>query len=122
MYFKGDSEGQADFSRRERQDHPTNALLAPPSNATPPEEGIPGTKAEQSESNERDSEQKSGIPPFLFATADELVGYCRTHNLTIAQVIWENEKAFRTDAEIRAGLHKCTSLSFQNRDSRLTRR
>jgi L-serine deaminase len=45
-----------------------------------------------------------GVPPYLFATAEELYTICKEHNLTIAQVVWENERAFRTDAEIEAGL------------------
>jgi hypothetical protein len=29
--------------------------------------------------------------------------------LTIAQVVWENERAFRSEDDIRSGLLKCTS-------------
>jgi len=43
-------------------------------------------------------------PPYLFATAEELFEICEKHNLTIAQVVWENERAFRSDAEIEEGL------------------
>ncbi|KAL7419223.1 hypothetical protein Q5752_006060 [Cryptotrichosporon argae] len=46
----------------------------------------------------------TGRPKYLFATAEELLDICRRENLTIAQVVWENEAAFRTDAQIRAGL------------------
>ena len=49
----------------------------------------------------------SGTPPYLFSTASSLIEYCRSHNLTIAQVVWENEMAFRSEAEIRHGLQKC---------------
>lgn len=43
-------------------------------------------------------------PRLLFASAEELFAICKEHNLTIAQVVWENERAFRSDAEIAAGL------------------
>lgn len=49
----------------------------------------------------------SGQPPFLFATADELHRICAEQDLTIAQVVWENELAFRSAEEIRAGLLRC---------------
>lgn len=43
-------------------------------------------------------------PPYLFASAEELYTICKKHNLTIAQVVWENERAFRSDDEIASGL------------------
>lgn len=43
-------------------------------------------------------------PPYLFATAEELYALCEKHNLTIAQVVWENEMAFRTAEQIEQGL------------------
>jgi hypothetical protein len=43
-------------------------------------------------------------PPYLFATAEELFDICEKHNLTIAQVVWENERTFRSDEEIEEGL------------------
>jgi hypothetical protein len=45
-----------------------------------------------------------GQPRFLFATAEELHRICVQQDMTIAQVIWENELAFRSADEIRAGL------------------
>ncbi|RSH92037.1 hypothetical protein EHS25_009408 [Saitozyma podzolica] len=46
----------------------------------------------------------SGQPPYLFATASELHKICVEQDLTIAQVVWENELAFRSADEIREGL------------------
>lgn len=46
----------------------------------------------------------TGRPPYIYATAEELHNICVEHNLTIAQVVWENERAFRTEAEIEEGL------------------
>jgi hypothetical protein len=48
--------------------------------------------------------RRSGQPPYLFATAAELHRICVEKNMTIAQVVWENELAFRSASEIRAGL------------------
>ena len=45
-----------------------------------------------------------GQPPYLFATASELLHICQTQDLTIGQVIWENELAFRSPSAIRSGL------------------
>ncbi|TXT10642.1 hypothetical protein VHUM_02147 [Vanrija humicola] len=42
--------------------------------------------------------------PYIFATAEELLAICEREDLTIAQVVWENERAFRSEAEIEAGL------------------
>lgn len=51
-----------------------------------------------------EAEHHDPKPPYLFATADELFHICKENNLTIAQVIWENERAFRSDDEIASGL------------------
>lgn len=56
-----------------------------------------------------------GTPPsplFTFTTAAELHRLCVENNMTIAQVVWENEKAFRTEDEIKAGLLKRTCMLF----------
>ncbi|KAL1408854.1 hypothetical protein Q8F55_005668 [Vanrija albida] len=42
--------------------------------------------------------------PYIFATAEELLAICERENLTIAQVVWENERAFRSEADIETGL------------------
>lgn len=42
--------------------------------------------------------------PHPFTTGDELLAQCRKHNYTIAQLMMENEKSWRTEEEIRAGL------------------
>lgn len=53
------------------------------------------------------SSELSGQPRFLFATAEELHKICVDNDMTIAQVIWENERAFRSEDEIREGLLRC---------------
>lgn len=46
------------------------------------------------------------VVPFPFKTAEELLGLCRQHGLTISQLMFENEKAWRPEQETRAGLLK----------------
>ena len=41
---------------------------------------------------------------FAFSTGEQLLAICERENKTIAQVMFENERAWRSDDEIRAGL------------------
>lgn len=42
--------------------------------------------------------------PYRFRTAAELLSLCRLHNLSISQLMLENEKTWRSEAEIQQGL------------------
>ncbi|TAK87411.1 MAG: L-serine ammonia-lyase [Betaproteobacteria bacterium] len=42
--------------------------------------------------------------PFPFSTARELIRLCEVHDLRVSDLMLENEKAWRTEAEIRNGL------------------
>jgi L-serine dehydratase len=44
------------------------------------------------------------VQPYPFATADELCDQCQTAGLSISQLMLENEKAWRSETEIRDGL------------------
>jgi len=44
--------------------------------------------------------------PYPFKTADELLKHCQQQNLTIAELMIENEKTWRSEAEIKSGLIK----------------
>uniref|UniRef100_UPI00048F967E L-serine ammonia-lyase n=1 Tax=Metapseudomonas resinovorans TaxID=53412 RepID=UPI00048F967E len=44
--------------------------------------------------------------PYDFSSAEELLELCQRHNLRIAELMLANEKAWRSEAEIRAGLLK----------------
>jgi L-serine dehydratase len=44
------------------------------------------------------------VQPFPFDSGDELLALCKVHHLSISQVMLENEKVWRSEAEIRAGL------------------
>ena len=42
--------------------------------------------------------------PYPFDSGEELLQQCKRHHMSISQVMWENEKAWRPEAEVRAGL------------------
>lgn len=42
--------------------------------------------------------------PFLFRTGEELLNLCRKNNLSIKDLMLENEKTWRSESEIRQGL------------------
>ncbi|MCB0175675.1 MAG: L-serine ammonia-lyase [Anaerolineae bacterium] len=42
--------------------------------------------------------------PYPFKTGAELLTLCQTHHLSISQVMLENEKSWRSEADVRAGL------------------
>jgi hypothetical protein len=58
----------------------------------------------KSDTNEEDTAKPSGQPNYLFTTAGELNQICEETDLTIAQVVWENELAFRSSTEIKRSL------------------
>lgn len=43
-------------------------------------------------------------PPYPFETAAELMALCKQHSLTISELVMENEKTWRPEAETRAGI------------------
>jgi L-serine dehydratase len=42
--------------------------------------------------------------PYPFKTAEQLLDLCKKHDFTIAELMWENEKSWRTVEEIEQGL------------------
>lgn len=96
MYYMQTRPREADEWRRGVHDEDGEALPAPEGLEAAPQE-----KAKVPEANEQPRDHK---PRLLFASAEELYAICKEHNLTIAQVVWENERAFRSDSEIAAGL------------------
>ncbi len=42
--------------------------------------------------------------PFPFQTCDELMEHCRRHQMTVAQIVLENEKTWRTEQQIKEGI------------------
>lgn len=97
LYYRDIDASNAEPSRRDQHSTPptdSRSIASPDQSA----------EAEQQKAK---AEPRSGVPPYLFSTAESLVKYCREHNLTIAQVVWENELAFRSEEQIREGLFKC---------------
>ncbi|MDR6914183.1 L-serine dehydratase [Pseudomonas sp. 3296] len=48
----------------------------------------------------------STVLPYDFSSAVELLSLCQTHNLRVAELMMANEKVWRSEEEIRAGLMK----------------
>lgn len=44
------------------------------------------------------------VLPFPFSSGDELLGLCEQHQMSIAEIMLANEKAWRSEAEVKAGL------------------
>lgn len=42
--------------------------------------------------------------PFPFQTCEELMEHCRQNKMTVAQIVMENEKTWRTEEQIRFGI------------------
>ena len=53
---------------------------------------------------------KTHEPPYPFETGAELIELCEKHNLTIAQIMYENERSHHTESEIREGIDKIWSV------------
>lgn len=56
----------------------------------------------------REDDLGDDIPeaPYPFATGEELFGLCKAHGLSVAELVWANERTWRSDEEIREGLLK----------------
>ncbi|EJT49241.1 hypothetical protein A1Q1_01641 [Trichosporon asahii var. asahii CBS 2479] len=103
MYYMQTRPKDAKDSRRHVDDEGdaeggAGVLPSPSAEAT---DVLQKTDADVPESKGQPRDHK---PRLLFASAEELYAICKEHNLTIAQVVWENERAFRSDAEIASGL------------------
>ena len=53
---------------------------------------------------ESDQDASPVTLPFPIESARELLGHCDAHGLTVPEVVWRNELAWRTPEEIRGGL------------------
>jgi L-serine dehydratase len=54
-----------------------------------------------------EAESKDGaraVPPYPFSSGAELLERCREHGLEIYELVLANEKAWRSDAQVRAGV------------------
>lgn len=64
---------------------------------------LPATSS-SSQQNQAVKATVSTQPPYPFRDAKSLLALCQKHNLTIAQLVYENERHWYTDAEIREKL------------------
>lgn len=93
---------EASTARRD-QTHGLEGQAALPAPGAGPE-----TAESSTSSNSRPSTQQ---PPFLFRDATSLLRMTRTQNLTIAQLVWQNERALgKTSDEISHELMKIWSV------------
>ncbi|SFP29519.1 L-serine dehydratase [Geopseudomonas sagittaria] len=60
--------------------------------------------AEQAAAGQLD--QDHSVLPYDFSSGDELLRLCRQHGLRVSELMLANEKVWRSEAEIRAGLLK----------------
>ncbi len=58
---------------------------------------------EEAEGVDRIQEDQTTLP-LPFESGDELLALCATHGMSISQIMLENEKAWRSEADIREGL------------------
>ncbi len=66
-------------------------------------------------SEEQFGQQKANAQavPYPFETAEELLQHCRTHQLTISQLMMANEKVQRSEIEIRQGILRIAEVMEQ---------
>jgi hypothetical protein len=100
LYYRDLNPSDAPASRRDQ-----SPISSTDTSSTPV---LPPTSNTQTNTNNETA--RTGRPKYLFGTADELLRICREGNMTIGQVVWENERAFRGEEEIRKGLLKCELL------------
>ncbi|KAJ7453921.1 L-serine ammonia-lyase [Mycena galericulata] len=66
---------------------------------------------EASEEGGAPATQESGAPPYPFASGNSLLELTKKHNMTIAQIVWDNEKAFGySDDDIHEKIMKIWSV------------
>lgn len=61
---------------------------------------------EKTASNDNPIVEDATKLPYPFKTGNELLALCKKHNMSISQIMWENEKAWRPEEETRAQLLK----------------
>lgn len=103
MYYKEIRRSDAATDRRSGAEiksgsNDPTALPPPTSDRT----GLRTTQEAQSDVQKSGSNQGNSTPQYPFRDAQSLLTLCKKHNLTIAQIVYENEKSLGyTDEEIR---------------------
>jgi hypothetical protein len=114
LYYMDINPQAAPLSRREPA-HPTTTTVPDSPDPIDPDISSTHVQAVATLNNTSTGVAESGAgsrtPKYLFASAAQLLDICQKEDLTIAQVIWENELAFRSPVEIKRGLMKRESWS-----------
>lgn len=92
MFYKQTNREQADPARRQ-QNHGVPAV--------PTQLSLPGESKNDTPPVEENEQTKWALPPLPFACGQDLLEMCKEHDMTIAQVCWENERHYLTDEEIK---------------------
>ena len=88
LFYRAIDKGSAGPARRQQNQPSIDALPSPSDD---------GYKDEA-------ATQKTTEPPHRFRNARELVQLSKRHNLTIAQIVWENELSYMSAQEVSDGL------------------
>ncbi|KAE8212726.1 hypothetical protein CF327_g3653 [Tilletia walkeri] len=97
------SDGHGD-RRSGPEPHPVSAGGVSAISAPPTSTDAPGPSA--APSDEPAQKTKDSTPPYPFHDAASLLALTRKHNLTIAQIVYENERHWYTDEEIQSKLFR----------------
>ncbi|SCV74362.1 BQ2448_6794 [Microbotryum intermedium] len=97
LYYRAFKKDSASLARREQ----THGLENNSNNKALP---APGQESSAEQDGPRQTGQRQ--PLFLFRNGAELLAMTKRHNLTIAQLVWENERSSMTSDEISEGLMK----------------
>ncbi|GJJ11278.1 hypothetical protein Clacol_005510 [Clathrus columnatus] len=93
LYYKGVNKNAVDSARLAKS-------TSLPSLADPPESEVTNVKLDTEPSH----------PPYLFSSGDSLLALTRKHNMTIAQLVYDNELHFHTHDEIHEKLMRIWSV------------
>jgi len=64
----------------------------------------------EAEISEKKAEEQLNQPPYPFDSAKELIALCKKHKMNIGQLMLENEKSLRSEAEIKKGILKIAEV------------
>ncbi|KAK4048039.1 hypothetical protein OIV83_005073 [Microbotryomycetes sp. JL201] len=99
LYFRAVNKEDAPQSRRD-QTHGLHNYAALPSPSS----------SQDAAFDEPPSKPDVKPPPFLFRDAQGLLRLTRQQNMTIAQLVWENELSFKTSEQVSEGLLRIWSV------------
>ncbi|GAA6056797.1 hypothetical protein JCM3770_002804 [Rhodotorula araucariae] len=107
LYYRGIRKSDVDHTRRD-QSHglPPDALLHVDAALPAPSPDAATAVSEAAHSAVAVGNEASKPLPYLFRNAAGLLKLTQKHNLTIAQIVWENERSYLSDAEISERLLK----------------